>query len=199
MAKKEVETYEGSLCKRGHRYNDTNFSLRRRKDNTCIECNKERAKKDREKHKQLISELGLGDQFWGAPCRITSEHIKDGKTLRYSKNRNCVACASIKNKGGSLPKAKTWNTVNPVKMAYYEAERRARTQKALVKEFGESNLIRHFRKVFNLCCFYCGDRLYWEKIEWLYKIPIDNGGVYSLENLVPSCERCSTDKKDQQI
>lgn len=59
-------------------------------------CIKERNQKHNRKHCEIA--LEIGDRFWGKPCTIDSEHNIEGKTERYTRDRGCIACHTIRRK-----------------------------------------------------------------------------------------------------
>ena len=97
-----AETYQGSLCRRGHD-DGTGRSVRRVKDGHCVECSRLRRNNPSEyRRSRKTPHVGA---YLGSLCKRGHDHEGTGQSLRDHVGR-CVECLSygrsLRRRGSSL-------------------------------------------------------------------------------------------------
>lgn len=97
----ESKFYLGILCKRNHKYKNTEQSLRYVVNATCVECNKLRLVKynkeriklfKKENEKVAIPDFNIQIFYLGSLCKYMHEYKNTGNSLRYIRGGNCICC-----------------------------------------------------------------------------------------------------------
>lgn len=93
----ELKYFLGSICKRGHDWNETGHSLRTIGKRDCFDCDRMRkaSQKKPKKQREVIDDIN--GNYLGKLCVRGHDYNGTGKTLRYA-NRQCIKCQQLKNK-----------------------------------------------------------------------------------------------------
>lgn len=189
----------GTLCKRGHNWNDTGFSLRTIRPDGCLECARENKRRFRQENPDLIKEWdrqfrerhpGYGRKFFNPEknrirCRdryyAKREECNSKNRENYYRNweaRRQQARIYRQTPQGRLVKQRS------------QARRRALKRSTRLVPYRTSDLKQLFEK-FDHACTYCGKP---NANSLDHFIPIDKGGPDCLGNIVPSCISCNCSK-----
>lgn len=163
--------YLGLLCKRGHDYMQTGYSLRSDR-RTCVICISLRSREPqaRERCKKWKDE---NPDYMVKYLRAYYQENKP-RLLQYSKEYS------------KTPKGKALKRIDRHK-------RRARISAVVRLSYTASELVAHFQ-AFNNECVYCGST---ESLTGDHVIPIAKGGHDALSNILPSCLSCNCSKQDR--
>jgi hypothetical protein len=128
--------FTGELCVNGH------IEERYTQKTTCVECERIRKKRAREKRKELVKKTGINKYFSGEPC--AKGHIAE----RYVVNNRCVECHKLERKRNSTPL--TYEQKEEAKRLRKEAtivrkEKKAAEQKALLLTDEEKKIVSYAR------------------------------------------------------
>lgn len=91
----------GSLCKRGHDWQNTGKSPRRIGSNSCIVCDLNRSgvrklvKDYVEETKKAYPEIDANKYFLGSLCKRKHQWNETEQSLRYVKTGSCLKCIQI--------------------------------------------------------------------------------------------------------
>lgn len=94
----EDTKYLGNLCKREHKYLDTNNSLRFITNQCCVKCTRLNNINYRRKsyHKGIYIKQKKGEiYFIGVLCKRKHKFNNKMKSLRYKINHSCIECSKI--------------------------------------------------------------------------------------------------------
>lgn len=168
------------------------------KEKRCAKCNavkllsefhKDKAKKD-------------GHQSWCQECRslarqqymkIHGEEVKNRNKRYRDEHKKELAAYDRKyyaeNKEKELNRIHKYHAANPEKLRANVArryERKMNLPDTLTEQEWQNILEKHFH-----CCHYCGCS---GKLEEDHVIPVSKGGGRTKENIVPSCQKCNSEK-----
>lgn len=90
---------------------------------------------------------------------------------------------------------KRWLEENPDKKRRYYHVREAR-KKSLLATFNPKQW-KYCKSYFSYSCAYCGRPS--QKLHQEHFIPINNGGTYTITNIIPACRKCNSSKKDSSF
>lgn len=203
----------GSLCKRGHNWNETGQSLRYKGDYSCVECSKLKAqeyeKRNREKRNQRHREWkeknpekwkAAQEKYWSKPDSLA-------KRAEYNRQYRQRLDYPEKHREGNRKYSKTEKGVQVRKRAlkrYYTTKK----GKACAREFVKRRRARrrnvhstHFTEqerqsqlmMFGGECSYCGNAA--ETLD--HFLPLSKGGAHTLGNLIPACNPCNRSKSNK--
>lgn len=199
----------GSLCRRQHHWNGTEFSLRYRQNDSsiCVECSRER-------QKNLTSEQIERNATKQAEWRERNrEALLERKRRYHHANKEAIA----KKHKVYHQRNKTWLNAKArgryqqsrdehraYRTAYYQSDRgkmvravaqqrrRARKKQVHSVPYSGVELQQHYEK-FGRCCAYC---LTPSELTVDHFIALVNGGANVLGNIVPACLRCNCSKQE---
>lgn len=75
-------------------------------------------------------------------------------------------------------------------------KRRKANKRELVSTFTQNDWIK-CKAIFQNCCAYCGTKF--DRLQQEHFIPVNAGGTYTKDNIVPSCRRCNLSKHDNDF
>ncbi len=194
--------YLGVLCKREHRWNGGDFSLRVTKNRSCYECCKCSSNKWKQLNKLHVAEYGK--QNWKKyAAQRTSEYYKD----YYRRNPEKFKVSKAKYKTKNLDKVleagrrysrSTWKEFyyrHKSKISIYRRQRRVKKLSLKTLPYSPSDLNRRLNEIFDGRCAYCQSEITGSlKLHWDHLVPIAKNGEDSLKNLVPACHHCNCQK-----
>lgn len=225
----EIGRYKlGVLCKKNHRHDGRNQSVRMVRSNgrlaDCVCCNKERSaafyKENRidqlnsqkeyiEKNKSRISQRRK-ERYE----QIKHSESPEQKEKRLKKGREYHQ----RNKEKEREYAKEWYKNNPEKSREKHKRYRDSHKEQDRERMRRNSLIRKARKksvftipidavvfrekllFFSNKCAYCLiDLVDSVNLSWDHVIPISKGGTHTPGNLVPCCLKCNSSKSDSDI
>lgn len=163
--------YLGLLCKYGHDYMQTGYSLRN-SSRCCVVCNSIRSKgtKAKERIKRWKKENpDYMPKYLGSYYQANKQRILQ-KSREYEKTPKGKACKKIS-----------------------RHKRRARMAAVTRVPYTASELVTHFH-LFSDECIYCGSK---DNLTADHVIPIAKGGHDSLDNILPCCFSCNSSKQDK--
>lgn len=179
------------------------------KNNKRWHENKERysisAKKYREKHKEELKEYnkkyqeenkeGISKQkkkYYHANREPKLKYRKKYYGLNKDKLINYARRYYSENKEGISKKSKVYRIKNRELRRVLEQRREAK-KKSLPNAFSLSDW-RIAKKYFNHRCAYCGE---FAELQQEHFIPLSKGGEYTVNNIIPACQRCNGSKHNK--
>lgn len=159
----------GSLCKRNHSYNETNFTLRRKKGYLCINCNNDKAsahsktpsaKKQRSLYKKSERAKAFAKKY-------KQSDLAKAADARWRASKKCLQYQQV-----------------------YQAKRRAHKRTVSFNDYDKDDILILFSRFDNMCA-YCGES---KPLTLDHFIPLSKGGVDSFENIIPACKTCNSSK-----
>lgn len=202
----------GNLCGRGHRWNDTEQSLRHIHKRECVECKKEVSRIYREKNRDRLLESKKLDYQ-----KNKARYAQINKAYREEhKEELRLYCKQyrVENAERLRLRRREWKKRNPDKVKAsrqrYQTNNRAvrrlnlqryRTRKREAHTYPYTLLELETRiNQFDRCCAYCQSGLDcgvrgWSQID--HFLPLSKGGTDTIGNLVPACISCNSAKCDR--
>jgi 5-methylcytosine-specific restriction endonuclease McrA len=187
--------YLGALCKRGHRWQDTEQSLRHRVGRNCIEC-----KRDDQKHRATTPEGKASRQARNERYRRSERGkahfaaynsdpelapMRAARQLRYRQTEN-----------GKATRKKAEVKYMRTEGRRISWKRKYTKRKMLIAEnrefYGKREINALFAR-FNDACAYCGSQ---ENLTLDHFVPLNCGGFDAIWNIVPACFSCNSSKQD---
>lgn len=158
----------GALCKKGHDWKGTGYSLRRKSHNRCLEC--EKLRRNDPERKKKIQELGAK---W------------------YLKNREQHLART---KANRLLKLELEPEVVRARARFNNRKRKARERDAhSTQSLSRGQVRQYIENNFSMNeCVYCGQK---GKMQLDHFYPLALGGPHVLGNLVPCCQKCNSNKR----
>lgn len=86
--------YLGNICGRGHNWNNSGFSLRKRTNGGCTDCKRECDRIHREKHSVANRKSPEDRTYLGKLCIYGHDWEGTGKSLRIHQKNECIVCKS---------------------------------------------------------------------------------------------------------
>lgn len=206
----------GKLCKRGHKWNGAELSLRYiNGSRTCVECTREagqrqsktaynkawkKANKDRikEYNHEYRAKNGEALKEKARLKREASiEEFRLKERLWYQQNTEKVKQKCNKYRMANTESlrlySRAYKQANPELRRHWEKTRRAR--KGRFKDIAPTLTEIETRNAeFGNRCAYCGST---EQLQVDHFIPISKDGRHSLTNIVPACHACNSSKRDR--
>lgn len=158
----------GALCSKGHDWKGTGYSLRRRNQNHCLECEKLRRKQP-ERKKQLQE---IGAKWYLKNRKQHLARTKANRLLRLEREPEVV-------------KAKARFNKHKRKARERHAHSAQSLSRGQVRQYIENNFPMNE-------CVYCKRK---GKMQLDHFYPLALGGPHVLGNLVPCCQKCNNNKK----
>lgn len=202
----------GPLCKRGHKYEERDQSLRYVSTRQCVECMKERAQGYRreyyEKNAGECRARGRAHYYKNREKRLAqmAEYRKTG-AVRESMRRY-----RLRNPGKCRARVMAWRAANPeaVKRGWKRwadtprgrmmlransIRRQARMRSAIGGDYSPADVRARFAEFGNACA-YCGRT---EELTIDHVIPVAKNGHDKIYNIAPACSWCNTSKRDRDV
>lgn len=130
--------------------------------------------------------------------RKDNEKVKANQQRYYQENREYILERSKKWREANPEKcsemAKNWWARNKDKRREYNQTRRAK-----VRELEADLTVEQWafiKDYFNQCCAYCGKK---NKLHQDHFIPVNDGGGYTITNIIPACQKCNSSKHDNNF
>ncbi len=199
--------YLGSLCRRSHDYQNTDQSLRRKRNGDCVECHKLRSQSNRQssnycpdyfKYRNWLKNPRISLKVWELVEKEATRMRQQNRyqwdeDYREKKKSNYRKRYKI---GPDLEKERisNWKENNPKLVIQQQLRRRKR-----VKEQSDGSITNEFidkLKLQSKFCAYCKCALSTENKTIDHAIPIGIGGPHSINNIVICCEKCNYAKGD---
>lgn len=163
--------YLGLLCKHGHDYMQTGYSLRNNRRN-CIICISEKSRGTQAK---------VRTERWK---KANPDYMSQYLQTYYQTNKQTIIKKT--KEYGKTVKGKACKAISRYK-------RRAKMAIAPRIPYASSELVAHFQSFKNQCV-YCGTK---ENLTADHVIPIAKGGYDALSNILPCCLSCNCSKQDR--
>lgn len=167
--------YLGSLCIRGHDWNQTGQTLRRLLSRCCVECERENAQKYRSNHPER------------SRASVHKYRRSHPETILAAQQRR-------RHSGSSAEVARRWRQKHPeYRKVHADRERLRRFRKKASRLIDyTSEQVRERFAEFDNCCAYCGNV---GNLTLDHFIAIKRGGPDCLGNIVPACNGCNSSKR----
>lgn len=201
----------GGICKRGHDFQETGKTLRKKIDNTCPECNSIRSRKYREQNRDRINEKQRVEKYKRyhsdpefaerirkycrdyyhknhAECRRKNfEYAEQNRERLREYARQYRANNPEKVKAGK----RQYAVENPLKIKELRNRRKHRKKQVVHVPYTKQQYSDRLGQ-FNNACAYCGSD---DNLVLDHFIPIKSGGSDVISNLIPSCWACNCSKQ----
>jgi 5-methylcytosine-specific restriction endonuclease McrA len=204
----DSKQYLGELCLHGHEWDGTGKSLRSKKKNTCVICqrlatrnwrerNLERVKAYQAKYRVSENNAIAQQKYWSKPESLEKRKLYNEKyrsTDNGKQKRNNAQKRYAKTDKGQAVHIKAitrYRQSEKGKAIGRESAKRRRAVNLTVHStiFTEQERLKRMSD-FNCCCAYCGDKA--KALD--HFIPVTKGGSHAIGNLIPSCTRCNVSK-----
>lgn len=192
--------YLGKYCgKEGHNWEQTGFSLRHNKSFHCVLCARQRVKNWRKSNPEKKK---AQDAIY---AQRHAEDLAAKKKQHYLENREMyramVQRYETNHREKRRLKAKkyrqTENGKNTVRRGNYVRKLRIKAYRTPYT----SDQVQQRLLDFNRSCAYCCSEFSAENsqkvLQWDHFYPLSRGGWDSIDNLVPACASCNSNKKNK--
>lgn len=152
----------------------------------CKECEHEAQRKFREENKDHISAQ-----------RIGYNKRRKAKIDEYNHSYYQANTESVKSR------VKTWAKDNPNRFKEYRiraSQNRRAKKKAIKSDFSKTDWQKckeFFSDQKGNRCAYCGRHM--DRLTQDHVIPLDAGGSYTKDNIVPACQSCNSSKQNKEM
>lgn len=171
----------------------------------CRDCHNEYAKKYRDSNKEKIAKAHSQwreanpeysrERYRANPARSRMLHDKWVKA-NPARNAENMRRWRENNKEKHAASNRQWYRDNPEREIFKGERRRARKANALVPGRPVTAAIETERKaLFGGCCFCGADKT----LTLEHMVPLSKGGLHVEENLLGSCAKCNSGKKDRPV
>lgn len=190
----ENRFYLGRLCKRGHDWNGTGRSLRRKNHRACILCFQEQNRKSYWKYREQRVEQGRiyyqmhKEEVLQRCAKYYLTHKEDYKRRQSEHLKTPARRETIRKymkKFRQTPQGRS-------AIARARFKRRTRQRNNHHVSYTHEQIVSLFN-TFNETCAYCGST---DSLTIDHFIPLSVGGSDNLGNFVPACTCCNVDKRD---
>lgn len=154
------------------------------------EQNKEQAKRRNDARKEEKRQYNKAYQAAHIDERREYDRKRHEERLE-SENRRCREYRELHKEEQKI-RAKTWQTTH-LAQCRINGQRRYMAKKRLPATLTLPEWEQAKQYFDNRCC-YCGSK---EALKQDHFVPIHSGGAYTLDNIVPACQRCNSSKKDK--
>ena len=208
----------GSVCQSNHNFNDLGVSIRYKNRGKCILCQREYDVQKRLLHGDRIKERNR--QYRQDNREVCSQRSREYREQNLEKVKVVNKRWREANRETLLPKlreaSKAHYQRNRARYRHRNAihylgnkeqydlkaqKRRALKLSATVENFTARDIRKLVAKFDNQCA-YCGVKLSKEgdnKLHLDHINPLSKGGKHSINNLVPSCQRCNLSKSNHAL
>lgn len=166
--------YLGKLCPKGHHWEGTGQTLRRRKTSRCPKCECERVAKYRQ---------------------ADIERYRSQRRASYRRNKATKASYDSRYRMHNKTKIKSqwasWYQSNRERHIRHNAALRYRRQQIHSIPYTCTQLDERLAQ-FEGCCAYCGNQP--KPLHWEHFIPLSRSGTDVIGNLLPACQACNSSK-----
>lgn len=193
--------YLGGVCRKGHDWHDTGYSLRLNSNNHCLECNQDATKKYYKQHKGKYKEKIRLDRWLENP-RISpsvADLVESQVKMRLEQKIKSLirqpkgAAANIKSDYTMEEKGKVRSKIlfhasSTLGMDVRSFRQFILSDGSLTFDFLESLIYRSSQ------CPYCLDKITALDASLDHIIPLSKGGKHSAQNVVFCCHGCNRRK-----
>jgi 5-methylcytosine-specific restriction endonuclease McrA len=200
----------GPLCKRGHDWEGTGRSLKRITNRQCVQCQAEQTKHDRKANPEKYSERGKKfyaenrESVLERQARFKEEnreHVLTRQRLQMQQYRKTDEFKA-KRLEWLKQRRKVWGEISSIPENIDEWLSNAiSTHKSRAKRVGVEHIEYSLEELknrifaFNGMCAYCKD-LPVNTID--HFVPMSQGGMNALSNILPSCGCCNSSKGNDE-
>lgn len=163
----------GILCRRGHDYKHTGMSMRNIKSNTCVVCDRMRARRYLKTDKGKASKKRAWQTDYTRVYQKKYKNTEKGKEIAKRSRLKY-----LRTDKGKLSKRKS------------EFNRRQIMDEVDAVSFTPSQLKQRYG-LFNDECAYCGVS---SELTIDHVKPVSKGGSHTIGNIVPCCKSCNSSK-----
>lgn len=188
----------GNLCIRGHRWQDTEQSLRHRSDRSCVEC------------RRILSKRFASTPEGQASLKAADKRYRESEQRKvysaaYGRRSDLAAKrAEAQLRYRQTEKGQSARKRSEQKYAQTEKRRislrrkdvKRKKLKSETREFYSLQDVQALKLQFNNSCAYCGSQ---GILTLDHVIPLNCGGADALRNIVPACVSCNASKQDTSV
>lgn len=183
----------GPLCKNGHRFGDTDQSLRYRSTRRCVECHRRWQQSYAPDNRDLFCKASRKHYQANRTCVLKRQSIyRQTETFKDSVKRSL-----LRNKTKRYANTKAWKSTPQGRAIcrLHDQKRRAWERQAVHAPYSLEDIQSRF-VCFDNCCAYCGVA---RSFTLDHVVPLSKGGVDAIDNIIPACKSCNSSKRDKPV